>query len=277
MEFFGWTSCLSYDCLQSVESFDECLKEHVSEYQTAKAKEAIEVDSPLFVRLALIHPDIFNGYKDKSLSSQAQDKEAFHNYLRALESNSKALAKGLHLTITPTPAVPLERLFPTSLSFSEDLKPLLRNRTQVVLDTEPTEKSPFTYIKTAPRTYYDSARSRMESIVAAMKGEGQNGEHVERQSATPPNNEILLYNDAGEITEGSVSSVYFFRDGRWVTPPVGRNHGGLPGVGRRWALEHELCVEQVVRRDDIKEGEEVWLSNGVRGFIPATIVWTNGR
>jgi hypothetical protein len=31
----------------------------------------------------------------------------------------------------------------------------------------------------------------------------------------------MLHNECGEMTEGSITSLYFFRGGRWVTPPVG--------------------------------------------------------
>lgn len=82
--------------------------------------------------------------------------------------------------------------------------------------------------------------------------------------------EVFMYNDAGEMSEGSLTSVYFWRDGRWVTPPVGS--GGQAGTTRRWALEGGLCVEEVVRRYEVREGDEAWVSNGVRGFIRGRVV-----
>lgn len=57
---------------------------------------------------------------------------------------------------------------------------------------------------------------------------------------------------------------------KWVTPPL--SSGGNAGVTRRYALEHGFCIEQVVRVEDLVDGEECWLSNGVRGFIPAVVV-----
>lgn len=72
------------------------------------------------------------------------------------------------------------------------------------------------------------------------------------------------------MSEGSLTSVYFARGGRWVTPPV--DSGGQAGTTRRWALDEGLCVEEVVRREGVAEGEVVWVSNGVRGFIRGTVV-----
>lgn len=64
--------------------------------------------------------------------------------------------------------------------------------------------------------------------------------------------------------EGSITTPYFARAGKWVTPPAA--HGGNIGTTRRWALETGLCSEMAVLRSDVKAGEVVWLSNGVRGW-----------
>ena len=76
--------------------------------------------------------------------------------------------------------------------------------------------------------------------------------------------EVLVCNVRGEVMEGTLSTPYFWRDGRWVTPAA--ECGGNLGTTRRWALEQGLAVEGVVHRDKVREGEIVWLSNGVRGF-----------
>lgn len=64
--------------------------------------------------------------------------------------------------------------------------------------------------------------------------------------------------------EGTLTTPYFFRDGRWITPA--EECGGNRGTTRRWALDAGLCEEGVLRRESVREGEVVWLSNGVRGF-----------
>ena len=64
--------------------------------------------------------------------------------------------------------------------------------------------------------------------------------------------------------EGTFTTPYFFRDGKWVTPA--ERCGGNLGTTRRWALETGLCVEGIVRAEEVKDGELVWLSNGVRGW-----------
>ncbi|KIJ36987.1 hypothetical protein M422DRAFT_178757, partial [Sphaerobolus stellatus SS14] len=75
--------------------------------------------------------------------------------------------------------------------------------------------------------------------------------------------EVLLYDEGGWIMEGSVRNVAFWRDNRWVTPPLHR--GGLNGVVRRWLLENGRVIEEDVRKEDVRVGEVVLLSNGVEG------------
>lgn len=169
--------------------------------------------------------------------------------------------------IVETPARPLEGLFATRLpppavatagtsdSHEEDqgelasnknknsitapLDPLL-SRTPVVVDSHRTRPSAFTHFKTTSRALYDAARARIPDLPSTSSAAA----------------EILLVSELdGSILEGSFTTPYFWRDGRWVTPPVtdlasdsqhpgaapGRDErawsGGHDGVSRRWAIE----------------------------------------
>lgn len=121
--------------------------------------------------------------------------------------------------------------------------------------------------------------------------------------------EVLLYNDVHELTEGTLTSLYLFRGGRWVTPPVGVpsgeftsetlkdggeyegelrkpfagrwghsvrsakvGAGGQRGTSRRWALGKGFCMEEPVGKETVEVGETVWVSNGVRGFGVGRVV-----
>lgn len=73
------------------------------------------------------------------------------------------------------------------------------------LDTEPTPTSSFTLLKTTVREHYDASRARA----------------LPTNTRAPGFAEVLLYNSTHELTEGTLTSLYLFRGGRWVTPPVG--------------------------------------------------------
>ena len=121
---------------------------------------------------------------------------------------------------------------------------------QIVLDTQPTSQSAYTRYKTTARGAYEAARGRA-------------GIH-----SWADLREVVLWNAAGEATEGSLTSVYV-RDGAgaaWVTPAVAAS-GGQQGTTRRWALEHGLAAEGVVAAAAaLPAGSWAVLSNGVRGF-----------
>jgi len=147
------------------------------------------------------------------------------------------------LTMGPTDFQPVP---PSPQNPQTTLKPTYK----ILLDVNPTPQSAHTMYKTTHRHHYDTSRSRTLT-----------------SHQDPPVEEVLLHNPAGEITEGSLTTPYFFRQGKWVTPPVWLDdHGGQRGATRRWALEKHLCVVGAVRVEDVVGGERVWVSNGVRGF-----------
>ena len=156
--------------------------------------------------------------------------------------------------IWPIARISLHTLFPLSFDIPQNAPEAWPHR--VVLDTQPTPPDEATMFKTNDRSSYGRARASAGILsLAAAK-------------------EVLLYTPESEVLDGSISTPYFFRNGRWVTPAA--SSGGLQGTTRRWALERGFCVEEPVRIDSLENGETVWLSNGVKGYYPATYVTRNG-
>jgi para-aminobenzoate synthetase/4-amino-4-deoxychorismate lyase len=88
--------------------------------------------------------------------------------------------------------------------------------------------------------------------------------------------EVLFFNERGELTEGAISNVFLERDGCWGTPPV--VCGLLAGVERRHLLATRPEIkEQVLREQDLREADAVWLTNAVRGLRRAQIVWGQAK
>lgn len=172
------------------------------------------------------------------------------------------------------PCSPLILFAPSSVPEGTTSRPDTATPTpwRLHVDSQPTTPSAFTTHKTTARDEYAAAR--------------------QRAGITSPQEpaEVLLVNGKGEVMEGSITTPYFRRRRRrggaagsavvdkeeesetpdWVTPPL--SSGGNAGTTRRYALEHGFCVEQVVRAEELVDGEECWLSNGVRGFIRAVVV-----
>ncbi|KAI5305238.1 hypothetical protein KEM56_004939 [Ascosphaera pollenicola] len=66
-----------------------------------------------------------------------------------------------------------------------------------------------------------------------------------------------------------VSAPSFTARDLWVTPPL--SSGCNASTTRAYALARGMCREESVKADSIVDGEEIWLSNGLRGFIPGII------
>lgn len=175
----------------------------------------------------------------------------------------------MSLEYSPVPPTTLANLFPTQLPAPDSHDdprrfpgeqclgpPSLTPPYDVYIDTDFTFASEFTHFKTTKREMYNQARKR-----AGLK-------------LTDTTKEVLIVNRAnGSIMEGSLTTPYFWRDGGWVTPRVSKAFGAEDGAGgqdgttRRWALERGLADEGAICAPAVADGEAVWLSNGVRGFV----------
>jgi para-aminobenzoate synthetase/4-amino-4-deoxychorismate lyase len=84
--------------------------------------------------------------------------------------------------------------------------------------------------------------------------------------------EVLFFNERGELTEGAISNVFVAKDGRWRTPPI--ECGLLAGVQRRHLLEtRPEIAESILTEQDLHTADTVYLANAVRGLRRAQIVW----
>lgn len=79
--------------------------------------------------------------------------------------------------------------------------------------------------------------------------------------------EVVLWNERGEITEGTIFNVAVERDGVWVTPPV--SCGLLGGVLRGVLLERGELVEGMISVEELRAAKRFRLFNSVRGVRDA--------
>ena len=124
---------------------------------------------------------------------------------------------------------------------------VLEELPRVIFSTEATDPgSPWLFHKTTLRALYDTERQR--ALAAGFY-------------------EVLFTNTRGEVTEGSITSIFVAQQGALVTPPM--ECGLLPGVFRRYLLEHApLPVrEAILTRRDLEQAEAIFVGNSVRGLI----------
>jgi para-aminobenzoate synthetase / 4-amino-4-deoxychorismate lyase len=106
---------------------------------------------------------------------------------------------------------------------------------------------PFLANKTTHRVVYDLARS-----------------------ARPDVDEVILWNERGEVTEATIGNVVAEIDGVRYTPPL--TCGLLGGTFRAELLASGQIQERVLTRADVSAASRLWLINSVREWVDAVLV-----
>ena len=79
--------------------------------------------------------------------------------------------------------------------------------------------------------------------------------------------ETIFIDPDGHLTEGSFTSIFVERDGKFLTPPIAR--GLLPGLLRARLIEEGQAEEADLTVDDLADG--FLIGNAVRGLIKAKL------
>ncbi len=91
-----------------------------------------------------------------------------------------------------------------------------------------------------------------------------------RATADPRADDVLLYNQARELTETTISNLVLTLDGRRYTPPL--RCGLLPGTLRHHLLETGAIEERILPIDCLARAEAITLINSVRGQMEARLL-----
>lgn len=131
----------------------------------------------------------------------------------------------------------------------EPFPPPQKNQIVTVrLAQEPVDRTDrFLYHKTTNRTVYEQARA-----------------------ACPKADDVLLYNQQGELTESTIANIIMEIDGILYTPPV--RCGLLAGTARARLLATGQIREKVLPVSLLKKGYPLYLVNSVRGRYQAIMV-----
>jgi para-aminobenzoate synthetase / 4-amino-4-deoxychorismate lyase len=121
---------------------------------------------------------------------------------------------------------------------------------RVALARAPVDSSnPLLYHKTTNRSVYEEARA-----------------------ACPSCDDVLLFNEKGEITESTIANVAVEIDGKLCTPSM--SCGLLPGTLRAHLLAQGELVERPIAVDELLRSGGVFLLNSVRGRYGIEVVAT---
>jgi para-aminobenzoate synthetase / 4-amino-4-deoxychorismate lyase len=108
-------------------------------------------------------------------------------------------------------------------------------------------KNPFLYHKTTNRKVYDQHRKQMGDA-----------------------DDILLFNERGELTESTIANVAVCFDGIWYTPPISSSL--LAGTMRRHLLGTGKLQERIITIKDLMSAQKLKLMNSVRGLFDVELI-----
>jgi len=94
--------------------------------------------------------------------------------------------------------------------------------------------------------------------------------YEDAKRSNPDLDDVLLWNERGEVTESTIGNVVAEIDGIRCTPPIAS--GLLGGTFRAEQLEAGTIRERVLTKADIASASRLWLINSVRGWVEAILV-----
>jgi para-aminobenzoate synthetase/4-amino-4-deoxychorismate lyase len=165
------------------------------------------------------------------------DLAAVHRHLSELSDSFDCHAKKVRLLLDRRGRITTQvEILPPQT----DVKPL-----RVCFARTPVDlASPFLYHKTTHRQLYEEA----------LRGSAP--------GTCPPWDDVILWNDRGEVTEACNANIVVDIGGTHYTPPV--HCGLLPGTYRAWLLAQDQVKEKVILREDLTRNQPIYLINSVR-------------
>ncbi|MDQ3005221.1 MAG: aminodeoxychorismate synthase component I [Chloroflexota bacterium] len=129
-----------------------------------------------------------------------------------------------------------------SFQASENQRPLKVRLSKQPIDSDDV----FLFHKTTKRDFYESVHKD-----------------------APGFDDVLLYNEVGELTEFTIGNLVVELEGRYFTPPL--SCGLLAGIFRAHLLETGEVAERTIRVEELKDCEKIFLVNSVRKWQRAEI------
>lgn len=105
----------------------------------------------------------------------------------------------------------------------------------------------FLFHKTTHRTVYDEAKASADDC-----------------------DDVLLFNEKGELTETSIANVFLEIEGQLLTPPV--SSGLLAGTLRQAMLDSGEAKEAILKLGDLERADGVFVANSLRGLRRAIVL-----
>ncbi len=94
--------------------------------------------------------------------------------------------------------------------------------------------------------------------------------YAQALASRPDCDDVVLWNERGEVTETSSANIVVALAGELWTPPV--SSGLLAGTMREELLENGRLREKVITKDELLSADAIYLINSVRGWRTAKVI-----
>ncbi len=94
--------------------------------------------------------------------------------------------------------------------------------------------------------------------------------YEQARNGRPDCDEVILWNERGEITEATTANIVVALDGQLWTPPI--ESGLLAGTFRGELLAQGQIQERVITKADLDRSQRLWLINSVRKWREAFLI-----
>jgi para-aminobenzoate synthetase/4-amino-4-deoxychorismate lyase len=94
--------------------------------------------------------------------------------------------------------------------------------------------------------------------------------YAQALASRPDCDDVVLWNERGEVTEASSANIVVALAGELWTPPL--SSGLLAGTMREDLLENGRLREKVITKDELLSADAIYLINSVRGWRTAKVI-----
>lgn len=215
--------------------------------QPVRATVGIDSTCPPFTLIECLRYAPFDGlrYLDQHLSRLARsaryfrfhfDEHCLRSHLTRINTGSPAKVR---VALSPSGEIRIDLTA---------LPALTRSPLVVAIDTHPVRSDDiFMRHKTSNRDNYRAARARFPGV-----------------------DDVIMVNERGEITEGTIANIAALIEDKWWTPPL--SSGCLPGVERSIAISKGQLHERILQIDQLLRADGLALLSSVRGWRTAQVL-----
>ena len=118
---------------------------------------------------------------------------------------------------------------------------------------------------------FSEVRRNSTSRLSYIKSTGYIENILEKNKAIDIGmNDVIFLNEKGFVTETSCANIFIVKHKKIVTSRI--EDGLLSGIIREWIIENFDVEERRITLEDLKESEEVFITNSLMGIMPVTVI-----